>query len=139
MRVRDIMTKNPLIIPRETSVEYAAAMMRDNNIGILPVGDRDDVAGVITDRDILIRVTAESRDPKHTPVQDVMSRDGAYCFEDEDVEDACLRMEEKHIRRLLVFDHRHDLVGILSLDDIAVRTSMRKIVGFTLSKVAKAA
>src|SRR5690242_6098384 len=121
MKVGDVMSEYPLIIPEETSVEYAAGMMRDNHIGFIPVGSKDCVAGVITDRDIAIRVTAGCKDPKHTRVHDVMTHKGAYCFEDQDIEDACFMMEDKHLRRLLVFDRSHKLVGILSLDDVAVR------------------
>ncbi len=137
MRVRDVMSDYPLIIPEGTSVEYAAGMMRDNHIGFIPVGSKEDVAGVITDRDIAIRVTADCKDPKHTFVQDVMTRDGAYCFEDQDIEDACFMMEDKHLRRLLVFDRSHKLVGILSLDDVAVRGRRDKLAGYALSKVGK--
>jgi CBS domain-containing protein len=139
MRVHDVMSKYPLIIPEEASVEYAAGMMRDNHIGFIPVGSKEDVAGVITDRDIAIRIAAEGRDPKHTPVRDVMTGDGAYCFDDQDIEDACFMMEEKHIRRLLVMDRAHNLVGILSLDDVAVRARKDKLAGYALSKVGKAA
>ena len=137
MRVRDVMSDYPLIIPEGTSVEYAAGMMRDNHIGFIPVGSKEDVAGVITDRDIAIRVTADCKDPKHTFVQDVMTRDGAYCFEDQDIEDACFMMEDKHLRRLLVFDRSHKLVGILSLDDVAVRGRRDQLAGYALSKVGK--
>ena len=137
MRVRDVMSDYPLIIPEGTSVEYAAGMMRDNHIGFIPVGSKEDVAGVITDRDIAIRVTADCKDPKHTIVQDVMTRDGAYCFEDQDIEDACFMMEDKHLRRLLVFDRSHRLVGVLSLDDVAVRGRKDKLAGYALSKVGR--
>ena len=139
MRVCDIMTKAPLIIPEGTSVEDAARMMRDHKIGLLPIGNKKRIAGVITDRDITIRVTAESKDPKRTGVLEVMTPDGAYCFEDQDIEDACFMMEEKHVRRLMVFDRTHDLVGILSLDDIAARARKEKLAGYALSKVGKVA
>lgn len=139
MKVQDIMTPNALTIPEETSVEVAARMMRDQKIGLLPIGDKEKIAGVITDRDITIRVTAESKDPKHTPVRDVMTSACAYCFDDQDIEDACFIMEEKHVRRLLVFDRKRDLVGILSLDDVATRGKKEKLAGYALSKVAKAA
>ena len=138
MRVRDIMTKTPLIIPEETSVEHAARMMRDHKIGLVPIGDKEKIAGVITDRDIAVRVTAESKDPKHTPVREVMTPGGAYCFEDQDIEDACF-MEDKHVRRLLIFDRTRDLVGILSLDDVAARARKEKLAGYALSKLAKVA
>jgi CBS domain-containing protein len=139
MRVKDIMTKPVVTIPRETSVEDAARMMRDNRIGLLPIGDKENVFGVITDRDIAVRVTAEGLDAKHTPVREVMSKLPFYCFDDLDVEDACFMMEEKHVRRLLVFDRSRDLVGVLSLDDEATRTTKEKLTGHALSKVAKMA
>lgn len=138
MRVRHIMTMNALTIPEETSAEDAARMMREQKIGLLPIGDRQKIVGVITDRDITIRVTAESRDPKHTPVREVMTPNCAYCFDDQDIEDACFIMEEKHVRRLLVFDRQRDLIGILSLDDVATRARKEKLAGYALSKVAQA-
>jgi CBS domain-containing protein len=139
MRVRDIMTRNPLTISEETSVEDAARIMRDHEIGLLPVGDRENVTGVITDRDIAVRATAESRDAKHTPVRDIMTRNRAYCFDDQDIEDACFIMEEKRVRRLLVFNRQRDLAGILSLDDVATRARKHKLVGYALRKLGKAA
>jgi CBS domain-containing protein len=139
MRVRDIMTRNVLFIPEETSVEDAARLMRDQHLGLLPIGDRHHIAGVISDRDITIRVTAESKDPKHTPVQDVMTAGNAYCFDDQDVEDACFMMQEKHVRRILVLDRKRDLAGILSLDDVAARGRREKLTGYALSKVARVA
>jgi CBS domain-containing protein len=139
MRVEDIMTNNPFIIPEETSVEHAARMMRDHHIGLIPVGNREKVTGVITDRDIATRVSAESRDPRRTAVREVMTRDNAYCFEDQDIEDACFMMEEKHVRRLLVLDRSLDLVGIVSLDDIAARGRKDKLAGYALEKVVRAA
>lgn len=139
MRVRDIMTKIVATIREETSVEDAARMMKANGIGLLPIGDRENVTGVITDRDITIRVTAEGKDAKHTPVREVMTRQSFYCFDDQDLEEACLTMEDKRVRRLVVFDRTRELVGILSLDDVAVRARKEKLAGHALSKVAKAA
>jgi CBS domain-containing protein len=139
MRVRDIMTKNALTISDETSVEYAARLMRDEKIGVLPIGDKHKITGVITDRDITIRVTAESKDAKHTMVREVMTPRFTYCFDDQDIEDACFMMEEEHVRRLLVFDRARDLVGILSLDDVAARGRKEKLAGYALSKVGKVA
>jgi CBS domain-containing protein len=139
MRVRDIMTADALVIPEGATVEYAAQKMKRHNVGLLAVGDRHNVIGVVTDRDITVRVTAESKDPKHMDVREVMTPNRVYCFDDQDVEDACFMMLDNHIRRVLVFDRCRDLVGILSLDDVAVRTRKEKLVGYALSKVAKAA
>jgi CBS domain-containing protein len=101
---------------------------------LLTIGDRQNVTGVITDRDITVRVTAEFKDPTHTPVREVMS-DCSYCFDDQDIEDACFTMEEKHVRRLLVFDRAHELVGVLSLDDVASRGRKERLVAYALSKL----
>jgi len=139
MRVKDIMTTMVLTIPEGTSVETAAHIMRDHKVGMLPVGDRKAVAGVVTDRDITVRVAAEARSPRHTEVREIMSTDLSYCFDDQDIEDACFMMEKKRVRRLLVFDRTRKLVGILSLDDIATRTRQERLVGYALSKVAQAA
>ena len=137
MRVKDLMTLIVVSIPPETTVETAARYMKEHEIGILPVGDKDNLLGVITDRDITIRVTAAGLDPKHTRVQEVMTPDSAYVFDDQDVEDACLHMIDTHVRRLVVFNRSRELVGILSLDDVAVRTTMEKLTGHVLAKVAK--
>lgn len=136
MRVRDIMTKHVLMIPEETSAEDAARMMRDENIGLLAVGERQNVAGVVTDRDITVRVIAEFKDPKQTHVREFMSAGRFYCFDDQDIEDACFMMQEKHVRRLLVFDRTRELIGILSLDDVATRDRKERLVGYALSKLA---
>jgi CBS domain-containing protein len=138
MKVRDIMTTNVLTIPEDSTVEDAARVMRDRNVGLLIIGDRQHVAGVISDRDITIRVTAASKDSKFMPVRDVMTADSAYCFDDQDVEDACFMMEEKQVRRLLVLDRRLGLIGILSLDDVAARGRKEKLAGYALSKMPRA-
>ena len=139
MRVRDIMTRIVVMIPEETSVEDAARMMRDHDVGMLPVGDRENVLGVITDRDITVHAAAESKDLKRTPVRDIMTTRPFHCFDDQDIEAACFLMEEKRIRRLLVFNRQRNLIGILSLDDVAAKTRKEKLTGYVLSKVAKAA
>ena len=139
MRVKDIMTRLVLMIPMDTSAEDAARLMRDHRIGLLPIGEKENIIGVITDRDIAVRVTAEGLNAKHTPVRDVMTRQWFYCFDDVDVEDACFMMEDRHVRRLLVFDRKRDLTGILSLDDVATRTTKEKLTGHALSKVANMA
>ena len=133
------MTKTVVTIPQETSVEDAARIMKTNGIGLLPIGDKKQIAGVITDRDITVRVTAGGRDAKHTEVREVMTEQSFYCFDDQDVEDACFTMEDKHVRRLLVFDRKRDVVGILSLDDVATRGRKDKLAGHALSKVVAGA
>jgi len=136
MRVRDVMSDYPLIIPEGTSVEYAAGMMRDNHIGFIPIGSKEDVAGVITDRDIAIRVTADCKDPKHTFVQDVMTRDGAYCFEDQDIEEAARIMGEKKIRRLPVLNREEQVVGVITMGDLATNCDNVELAGKVLESIS---
>jgi CBS domain-containing protein len=137
MTVKETMTRIVQSVPPETSVENAARMMKQHDIGLLPVGDKARIVGVVTDRDLVIRGMAEGRDAKHTPVVDVMTKDPYHCFEDQDIEDACFMMEEKHVRRMLVFDRQRNLVGILSLDDVATRARKDRLSGYVLSKVGK--
>jgi len=139
VKVRDIMTPIVQSVPPDTSVENAARIMRLHDIGLLPVGEGENILGVLTDRDIAIRVTAQGLDAKHTPVREVMSNRAHYCFEDEEIEDACFVMEDKKVRRLVVFDRSRILVGILSIDDVAVKARREKLSGHILSKLGKIA
>lgn len=86
--------------------------------GVLPVGDEDRLVGMITDRDIALRAVAGGKGPQ-TPVRDVMSRDVMYCFDDEDIEHVARSMGELQLRRLPVVNRDKELVGILSLADVA--------------------
>src|SRR5438094_404645 len=121
MTVGAVMTPKPSVVRPETSVQQAAQMMRDWDIGPLPVCDTNNrLVGMVTDRDMTVRATAEGRDPVITPVSDVMTRDVAYVFEDQSTEEAARVMQDKQIRRVAVLNRNHDLVGILSLGDIAL-------------------
>jgi CBS domain-containing protein len=113
--------------------------MKIHNVGLIPVGDRHNVVGVVTDRDITVRVTAEMRDPKHTPVGEIMTPGPEFCFEDEDIEEACLRMQDDHRRRLIVLNRQRDMVGVLSLADVAAKTSKERLTGHVLSQIVRTA
>ena len=89
------------------------------NIGPLPVCEGNRVVGILTDRDITVRATAAGCDPKTTLVSEVMSQDIVSCHEDQDVSEAAALMKEKQIRRLLVMNQADQLVGIVSLGDLA--------------------
>ena len=100
--------------------------MSSLDVGALPVCDGDRLSGMITDRDITIRATADGRDPKTTPVKDCRSPEVVYCFEDQDVEDAQTLMEQKQIRRLPVLNRAKKLVGIIALADLATKAGAEK-------------
>ena len=123
MLVKDAMTPEVEWIGPETSLMQAAKKMRDLGIGSLPVRENNNLIGMVTDRDITCRGVAGDLDPANTPVRKVMTETVVWCFEDQDVQDAALMMEEHAIRRLPVLDQEKRMVGILSLDDLGRRVS----------------
>ena len=107
------------------------------DVGPLPVCEGNRVVGMITDRDITVRATAAGCDPKTTLVHDAMSQDITCCYEDQDVQDAARLMKEKQIRRLLVMNRADDLVGIVSLGDLATEAGGQGQPGEVLKKVSE--
>jgi CBS domain-containing protein len=93
-------------------------MMRDLDIGVLPVGENDRLVGMITDRDITIRAVAAGKDP-NSPVSDVMTAAIKYCYSDQELDEVTDNMADIQVRRLPVVDRDKRLVGILALGDIA--------------------
>jgi CBS domain-containing protein len=127
-----------VIHPRSTVAE-AAEKMKGLDVGILPVCDGDRLMGMLTDRDIVVRIIADQRDPKQTTVIDAMTPQVAYCFEDEDVQEAAMLMVDKQIRRLPVLNREKRLVGIVSLGDLAVQTKNTQLSGEVLEYVSEPA
>ncbi len=122
MKIQEIMSSDVRCIsPTDTLVE-AARLMRDLDVGAIPICDNDRLAGMLTDRDLALRGVAEGEDPNTTTVRETMSEGIIYAFEDESVEKAARIMEEKQIRRLPVLNRDKRLVGIVSLGDLAVNT-----------------
>lgn len=101
------------------SIRDVAERMRTDDIGAIPVGRDDRLVGMITDRDIVLRVVAAGRDPATTTAAEVMSEGIVYCRTSETVEDAVHLMDQKKIRRLPVLDAEKRLVGMLSLGDVS--------------------
>ena len=137
MKVNEIITHDPQVIRPETALIEAAQKMKSLDIGMLPVCDGDRLVGVITDRDITVRGVAQGYDTKTARVQEVMTPEVIYCFDDEDVKDVAKKMEEKHVRRLPVLNREKRLVGIVSLGDLAVRTGKEKLAGEVLERVSQ--
>ena len=95
MQVNDVMTRNPCVINADDSVLTAAQALADNAIGGLPVADGDRLLGMLTDRDIVVRAIARNLNPVDTLVQEIVSGQPRYCFEDEDTEDVARNMDER--------------------------------------------
>ena len=137
MLVKEIMTHNAEVISPGDTLEQAARKMDELNIGPLPVCEGNRVVGILTDRDITVRATAAGCDPKAVLVYEAMSHDVISCHEDEDVQEAARLMKEKQVRRLLVMNSANDLVGIVSLGDLATETGDKGQSGEVLSKVSE--
>src|SRR2546425_10830707 len=118
MKVSEAMTRDVRVASPEETVQQAAQTMASLDAGALPVGEKDHLVGMITDRDIAIRGIAKGKGPK-AKVRDVMTKDVKYCFDDQEVEEVTRNMADIQVRRLPVVDHDKRLVGILSLADIA--------------------
>ena len=102
-----------------TTLQATALKMREAGVGMLPVVEAGQPIGVITDRDITVRATANGLDPKSSRTGEVMTRQVFCCFEDESTDEAARRMEEHMIRRMLVLDRQDRMVGIVTLDDLS--------------------
>jgi CBS domain-containing protein len=122
MNVSEVMSEDVYVSSPKQTLRAAARTMADLDTGVLPIGEDNRLIGVVTDRDIVIRAVAESRDPETTTVSEVMSPGVCYCFEDEDVEDVADQMAELQVRRLPVLNRDKRLVGIVSLGDLAQET-----------------
>ena len=137
MLVANVMTRGAECVRPTNSLQEAAQKMKSLDVGPLPVcGDNDRLVGMLTDRDITVRAVAEACDPRTTTVQDVMTPDVVYCFEDQDVQEAARLMKEHQVRRLVVLNRDRWLVGIISLGDLAVETGDEKMAGQTLEQVS---
>jgi CBS domain-containing protein len=117
--VKDVMTRNPVTVPATAFTLDAARLMKEQDIGDVIVLDDDAVCGIVTDRDLVVRVLAEGRDPRSTKVADVCSRDMTTVSADDPAERAVVLMRDKALRRLPVTDHGKP-VGVVSIGDLAV-------------------
>jgi len=136
MQVSQILTRDVETIRPDTTVREAAQRMRSMDVGSLPVCDGRNLLGMVTDRDITIRITAEGRDAANTPVQEAMTPDVTFVFEDQDVQDAAKIMRDQQIRRLPVLSRDKQLVGILALGDIA-QTGNDRLAGDALEQISE--
>ncbi|MBV5285612.1 MAG: CBS domain-containing protein [Methyloversatilis discipulorum] len=118
MQVREAMTSDVKLVDSHQSIQDAARMMAECNVGSLPVGDNGRLVGMITDRDIAIRAVAAGKSAT-TEVGQVMSKEVKYCFDDEDVSHVAQNMGDIQLHRLVVLDRDKRLVGIVALADIA--------------------
>ena len=138
MKIREIMTPDAQCVGPEETIVDAAALMRQLDVGVLPVCHEGDVVGMITDRDIAIRAVAEARPPTTTRVREIMSPGTVFVYEDQEVDEVVHILEKHQIRRVPVITRERRLVGIISLGDIAVDGSAA-LSGEALKRVSQPA
>jgi CBS domain-containing protein len=128
MPIKELMTSYLETIPATDTVEHAAGRMRAFNIGCLLVQDNADLVGMITDRDITVRVTAKGKNARTTPVSEVMSPGLISCSETQTPEEIARMMEINQLHRIALMDREGHPAGIVSLGDLA-RNGYEDLVG----------
>jgi CBS domain-containing protein len=161
VRCRDIMTRDVTVATRDTTLQEVAAMMRDEDTGVIPVVDREDapalagdtnlndaprinnrvrsngrLVGLITDRDIVIRALAEGKDARTTRVEEVMTTDVHTAHPNDRVIEVIRKMGDKQVRRIPVVDDQENLRGIISMADVALETEEDRELADALEEIS---
>jgi CBS domain-containing protein len=139
MLIREVMTEEAECTRPDATLQEAARRMKELDVGSLPVCENDRLAGIVTDRDIVLRSVAEGHDPSQHRVRDAMTEELFYAFEDQDVEELTKIMKQKQIRRVPVLNREKRLVGIVALGDLAVETDNSGKAGEALEEISEPA
>lgn len=135
MKVREIMTREPSTLAPSSTIGEAATIMRQDDCGSVPIVEGGRLVGIITDRDIVIRVVAGGKDPKSTRVSDAMTADPMTVAPDASVDEARTVMAERQVRRLPVVEDGR-LVGLVVIGQVARRDDAKEV-GETLKEVSE--
>lgn len=135
--VRDVMTPNPACVSEKDTIRDVARIMAREDTGVVPVVDGKKVIGLITDRDIVVRLVAEGKDPANARVNEAMTKSVRSVREDTAVNEVLNLMSDAEIRRVPVVNQNNEIVGIVSLGDIS-RTNRDGKVGETVEKISQA-
>jgi CBS domain-containing protein len=128
-KVRELMGKQPVKLQSSAPVTEAARQMRSADVGAIIVEENSKPCGIVTDRDIAIRVVAQGLDPQNTPVSQICSKDLTTLKPDDDIDRAVQMMRQKAIRRVLVVDAQDKALGIVSLGDLALERDSQSVLG----------
>lgn len=135
MKVEECMSSQLCMVRPDDKVEKAAALMAESNAGSVLVGDEERLVGILTDRDIAVRVIGEGRGPDCV-VGEVMSGNIKYCFQDEELDHVIRNMGDVQVRRLPVVNRHKRLVGVVSIGDLAA-TMDKSLAGRFMGVLAK--
>ena len=136
MKVRDIMSKEVCTLSKEDTIEKAARLMKDNDVGSIPVCNQDIVVGIVTDRDITLRAVADGSDTHHLKVKDIMTSNPFVGNPEMEVHEVAKIMSDKQIRRLPIVEN-NNLVGIVALADISLESSIQDKAEDTLKCISE--
>ena len=136
MKVADVMSYQPVVVDAFETVQSAAQHMRAHVVGALPVVDKGQLVGIVTDRDLALRVVAPGERPWETYVREVMSRAPMTCRAEEELDVAVGRMLERRVRRLVVVDEGNAVRGVLSVDDLVFIDETRRMALEVLKRIA---
>lgn len=134
--ISEVMTPNPQSVEPSTTVVEAAQLMRDHDVGSLPVVENGKVTGMVTDRDIAVRAVAEGKDPQGTKVGEVCSGDLVTIDPQQDLDEALRLMARHQVRRLPVVEEDGRLVGVVAQADVASETTDEKT-GEVVEEISK--
>lgn len=135
--VRDVMTTNPQTVSEKDSVLDVARIMRDQDTGVVPVVDGRKIIGLVTDRDIVVRIIADGKDTRNARVNEVMTKQVRTVNEDASVREVLDVMSGAQIRRVPVVNRNNDLVGIVSMKDIATESNAERKVGEAVEEISR--
>jgi CBS domain-containing protein len=135
-QIREVMTPNPRALSPDATVAEAARMMKEEDVGLVPLVEGDRLVGTVTDRDIAIRVVAEGKDPQSVSLREIASTDLATIDPQQDLAEALRLMAEHQVRRLPVVEEDGRLIGIVSQADVAVEAEPARV-GETIEEISK--
>ena len=140
-KCNEVMTKNPLCCLPEDLVTKAAGLMKSENIGSIPVVEDEQtrkLVGIVTDRDLTLKIVAEGLDAKSTKVDAVMTRKVVTCHVEDDLQKALDAMAEHQLRRIPVVDGDHKIVGIIAQADVATRVDQPQKTAEMVKEISQA-
>jgi CBS domain-containing protein len=134
-RCREIMTRNVKTASREMTLRDVAALMRDGDMGAMPVVENGKLVGIVTDRDIVVRAIAEGRDAT-VPIGEVMTTEVFSARENDFVFEAIRLMGDRQVRRVPIINDAGELVGIIAMADVALETEDEREIAETLEEIS---
>jgi len=126
MKLKEIMTSDVEVLQPDDTLQTAATKMRDRDIGFLPVLDGDELIGVLTDRDLVMRALATGMQPQAMVGRDLLTAPAISCYDDQAIEKATKLMHDNQIRRLVILQRGDDrIAGVVSLGDLAMNADKK--------------